>query len=211
MIAKRRRSGRMLVRGIGGAGLVVGAWLGGLIWFTGLIPEPGPADPSPTDAIIVLTGGSGRIGVGLEQLALGRARKLFISGVYQGLDVAALLRLSTQDPERVRCCVALGYGADNTAGNAREVTAWLTAEGFGSARLVTSGYHMPRSLLEIRRLMPGLALVAHPVFPEHVKQEQWWRWPGTAALIISEYNKYVLAWLRHALPSAMRATPAASS
>ena len=64
--------------------------------------------------------------------------------------------------------------------------------------MVTGAYHMPRSLLEFRRAMPGAVLIAHPVFPTHVKLSQWWRWPGTASLVATEYSKYLmsLAWTR---------------
>ena len=60
---------------------------------------------------------------------------------------------------------------------------------------------MRRSLLEFRSAMPAARIVPHPVFPLAVKQAQWWRWPGTAELIASEYNKYLLALVRHLLTS----------
>jgi uncharacterized SAM-binding protein YcdF (DUF218 family) len=105
--------------------LALGAWIAGLFWFAGRIPEPGPADTTPTDAIAVPTGGSGRLQAGLDLLAAGRAAKLFVSGVYRGVEVAELLRLSANAPDRLRCCVTLGYSADNTTGNAREARcAW---------------------------------------------------------------------------------------
>jgi len=63
-------------------------------------------------------------------------------------------------------------------------------------RLVTAAYHMPRSLLEMHDIMPEVKIVPHPVFPDHVKQDEWWAWPGTAALTASEYNKFLIAWLR---------------
>ncbi|KAF0137397.1 MAG: hypothetical protein FD153_1694, partial [Rhodospirillaceae bacterium] len=28
-------------------------------------------------------------------------------------------------------------------------------------------------------------------------QEEWWRWPGTATLIATEYTKYLVAMVRH--------------
>ena len=65
-----------------------------------------------------------------------------------------------------------------------------------SLRLVTAAYHMPRSRLEFANVMPGVEIVPHPVFPEHVKQNEWWAWPGTAALMASEYNKYLMGWVR---------------
>ena len=149
---------------------------------------------------IMVTGGSGRLQAGLDLLAAGRAEKLFVSGVYRGVEVAELLRLSARAPDRLRCCVVLGYSADNTAGNARETAEWIAREGYSSLRLVTASYHMPRSLLEFRRAMPGVTIITHPVFPGHVKQGDWWRWPGTAWLVIGEYNKYLAARLRGLLP-----------
>ena len=69
----------------------------------------------------------------------------------------------------------------------------MRQEGFHSLRLVTASYHMPRSLLEFSRAMPEVHIIPHPVFPERVKQERWWAWPGTASLIVAEYQKYLLA------------------
>ena len=73
----------------------------------------------------------------------------------------------------------------------------MQGQGYSSLRLVTAAYHMPRSLLEFSSAMPGMRIEPHPVFPEHVKQEYWWAWPGTMALMVSEYNKYLVASLRH--------------
>ena len=85
----------------------------------------------------------------------------------------------------------------NTAGNAIETTVWMKKHEYRSLRLVTAAYHMPRSLLEFGHAMPGVTLIPHPVFPEKVKQDYWWGWPGTASLMVGEYDKYLLAWLRH--------------
>jgi uncharacterized SAM-binding protein YcdF (DUF218 family) len=180
--------------------VVVAAWTAGFVWFARVIPVPRPDPPGRSDAIVVLTGGSDRLAAGLRLLADGRAKKLFVSGVYRGVDVAALLRVARQSPADVECCVVLGYAADNTSGNARETAEWIAREGYTTLRLVTASYHMPRSVLEFRRAMPGVTIVPHPVFPERFRQAQWWRWPGTAAIIASEYTKYLLARVRLALP-----------
>ena len=174
-------------------------WLIGLIWFAHSLPTA-IADPDrQTDAIVVLTGGSGRVAQGVALLAEGKARKLFVSGVYQGVDVEALLQLERQAPDEVACCIALGYQAGDTRGNALETAAWLRSEGFSSLRLVTAAYHMPRSLLEFRTVMPEVEIVPHPVFSSHFKQADWWRWPGSASLMVREYTKYLIAWVRSGL------------
>ncbi|HKW52404.1 MAG TPA: YdcF family protein [Stellaceae bacterium] len=171
-------------------------WLAGLAWFARSIPDEVRDPTTDTDAIVVLTGGSLRVQSGIALLNAGKAKKLFVSGVHHGTDVLALLRAEHQPPDKVPCCIALGYDADNTLGNAQETAAWMREEGFHSLRLVTASYHMPRSLLEFSRAMPEVRIIPHPVFPERVKQERWWAWPGTASLIVAEYEKYLLAWAR---------------
>jgi uncharacterized SAM-binding protein YcdF (DUF218 family) len=169
-------------------------WFAGLVWFA--TPPRVENKPITTDAIVVLTGGSQRLQSGIELLLEGKGRKLFVSGVNQEVELNELLRVSGNPPEWVACCIALGHGADNTVGNARETAEWMRQQGFRSLRLVTAWYHMPRSLLEFDRAMPETEIIAHPVFPEHVMQEHWWTWRGTAALLVSEYGKYLGALVR---------------
>lgn len=176
---------------------LIAGWLIGFFWFAADVPDQLSDVTTPTDAIVVLTGGSERLDAGLGLLRQKMARKLFVSGVYHGVDVGELLRLSRQKPEELECCVVLGHTADNTAGNAVETAAWMRAEGYHSLRLVTANYHMRRSLAEFRHAMPDAKIIPHPVFPDKVKHEQWWLWPGTAHLIATEYTKYLAAQLRH--------------
>jgi uncharacterized SAM-binding protein YcdF (DUF218 family) len=181
--------------------VVLGIWSAGLVLFVGYIPRSPAPDDGATDAIVVLTGGSERLGEGLRLLQLGLAKTLFVSGVHADVELAELV--ATLPPEvtppsdaELACCIVLGYAAGNTLGNAQETAAWMAKEGFASLRLVTANYHMPRSMLEFRQAMPGIAMVAHPVFPPQVKRDEWWRWPGTAALMVSEYHKFLFALLR---------------
>jgi uncharacterized SAM-binding protein YcdF (DUF218 family) len=168
-------------------------WIGGFLWFAQQIPQAVADLESDTDAIVVLTGGSLRVQSGLSLLAAGKAKKLFISGVYHGTDVTALLRISHQSPEHVACCIVLGHEADNTLGNALETAQWMHQEGFRSLRLVTASYHMPRSMLEFSRAMPEVRIVAHPVFPERDHADRWWTSPRAFAHVLAEYHKYLLA------------------
>ena len=188
----RRRLGRWLGAGILGAGIL---WAAGFVWFAATIPDR-VADPlTPTDAIVVLTGGAQRLSTGVELLQAGLAKKLFVSGVYHGVDVAEILRLSRLSPGEMECCVVLGYAADDTIGNALETAAWMAKERFRSLRLVTASYHLRRSLLLMRAAMPDAVILPHPVFPPQFRQDAWWQWPGTASLIVSEYSKLFLAQL----------------
>jgi uncharacterized SAM-binding protein YcdF (DUF218 family) len=176
-------------------------WLVGLWRFAEGIPREAAEPDRMTDAIVVLTGGSLRIEGGLRLLAAGKAKKLFISGVYRGVDVTELLRSSRQSPDSVACCVVLGHTADNTAGNARETAQWMESESFHSLRLVTASYHMPRSMLEFERAMPDKEIVPNPVFPEPLRETPWWRSRTGMLLIASEYTKYLVALVRPLVPA----------
>ena len=173
-------------------------WLGGLAWFV-VSSLAIRGDSIPTDAIVVLTGGRLRLETGLQLLTAGAAKKLFISGVNQRVDREELLRTLGPVAGRAACCIALGHEADNTFGNARETANWMLEEGYHSLRLVTSWYHMRRALLEFDRAMPQVTIIAYPVFAQHSDAERWWSWHGPLALIITEYAKYLAAWIRSAL------------
>ena len=193
---RRFRRFRFLLSTLIVCGLI---WAAGFIWYVNYIPKTVVNPTQKTDAIVVLTGGSERLSEGRRLLLNGLADKLFISGVYRGVEVDELLSVGKSDPRLISCCVVLGHVAENTRGNAIETAVWMYEEGYQSLRIVTANYHMPRSLLEFKSLMPDVEIIAHPVFPENVKIDNWWRFPGSAALIASEYNKYVFASLRNTL------------
>jgi uncharacterized SAM-binding protein YcdF (DUF218 family) len=92
--------------------------------------------------------------------------------------------------------MVLGHTADDTRGNAAETARWIKKEGFQSLRLVTANYHMRRSLLEFKRLMTGVTIIPHPVFPQGFKAEAWWIHWGSFRLVVSEYVKYLIALVR---------------
>lgn len=199
---RRRRRGRrrLLPRLVTIVLIVVLAWLGGLVYFATMIPGRVDDVGTPTDGIVVLTGGSERLHEGLRLLADGKATQLLISGVHREATLDDLLKIgeppSNLSPQTIQCCVTIGYQADNTAGNASEAAAWVAAKGVRSLRLVTADYHMPRSLLEFSLALPDVRILPHPVFPEVVKRDEWWLWPGSASLVVSEYHKYAATRVR---------------
>lgn len=176
----------------GAAGALL--WIGAFLRFAAELPRHMPAAAEESDGIVVLTGGAARIDVGLELLAAKKAKRMLITGVSPGLGKADV-QARGGDPGLFECCIDIGFAAD-TVGNAQESAAWAEAAGFKRLRIVTASYHMPRSLLEFQRRLPDAELVAHPVFPEHVKLDGWWLWPGTAALLAGEFQKYLAALAR---------------
>jgi uncharacterized SAM-binding protein YcdF (DUF218 family) len=179
--------------------VLAAVWSIGLVIFASSLPRQVDDPDRHTDAIVVLTGGSLRLGEGMALLRAGKAPRMFISGVPSNIDLGQLMQSVGDSAGPLSCCIELGHEAEDTPGNAREIAAWIRHEKLHSIRLVTGSYHMPRSLLELRTTAPQIEVVPNPVFPQNVRQEDWWRWPGTADLLIGEYHKFMLAWLRHEL------------
>lgn len=147
--------------------LVMSVWAYGFYTYWNSMQTPPVISDEKSDAIVVLTGGSGRVDAGLELLQQEKADVLFISGVGKGLIVEDLLALWSGLPENIsRERIILGYAAQTTHGNAVETTAWMARRNFTSLRLVTSSYHMPRALLEFEKQMPDIKIISHPVKSE---------------------------------------------
>lgn len=186
-----------------------GLWLPGFLWFYQLIPVEGdfPDYDAPTDAVVVLTGGMGRVEQGVELLKQGRAKLLLVSGVDKDVKPAELVAeygIDTAHPVLADGVsrMVLDYGPRNTVGNARETAEWMRKNRLRSLRLVTSSYHMPRSLMEFRHAMPDTIILPAPVFPEWGAIDKVVLLPrGSLRLILLEYHKYMLRRLYYLLPA----------
>ncbi len=176
--------------------IILGLWVAGLVAYArGLgctIDEP----TRRTDGIVVLTGSSDRLFVGIELLRRGLSRRLLISGVKPGLDKQTLSTAMGQAAETFECCVDLGEAARDTAGNAVETAAWAAQHGYKSLRVVTTAFHMPRGLLELRRRLPDTPLIAHPVCSEPIRVARWWSRPRTVLAVVGEFNKFLVSLVR---------------
>ncbi|MDD7313688.1 MAG: YdcF family protein [bacterium] len=154
-------------------------------------------DDKKTDAIIVLTGGRNRIQIASTLLAQHKADKLFISGVGKDIslsDISQTQHLIFEHPQDID----IGHEASNTVGNALETKDWVKKNNIKSIRLVTSNYHIPRSLLEFKEQNPALDIVIHPVYSEKI-QKKWWTSWQTFSLLFKEYNKFLYVYLRNKL------------
>lgn len=189
-IRASRRAARLLVGSIAGA-IFVGA--AGMILFAATIAHYTPVRTigKPADAIVVLTGGEHRVREAIHLFSQGKARRLLISGVNRATSREDLKRKAGIDPLLFECCIDVGYEALDTIGNADEARAWVETWGFKRLIVVTSNYHMPRSLTEFSRAMPGVELVPYPVVARNYRAETWWLYPGTVRIVVSEYVKFL--------------------
>ena len=188
-----RRWYRLII--LGGVVAAIAA-LAGFFLFANALPRAEIRLSDSADGIVVLTGGASRIGDAVELLAAGRGKRLLISGVHPATTPGELVRVNPDYERLLECCVDLGHEATNTIGNAVETGNWVREKGFRSLVVVTSGWHMPRALIEIENELPGVALIAYPVVSERMRDEPWWYDAPTIRLLAVEYVKYVATFLR---------------
>jgi uncharacterized SAM-binding protein YcdF (DUF218 family) len=143
--------------------LVVFGLLAGFAGYSGHVSALSTPEEVEADAIIVLTGGEGRLQTAVRLLESGAGERVLISGVNPSVSEEAVRTTSNIDPDLFACCIDLGRDAADTIGNAREAVVWANANGFERIIIVTSDYHMPRAILELRALMPEHDLIAWPV------------------------------------------------
>lgn len=175
----------------------------GFLWFVAALPTEEVKLDRNADGIVALTGGASRIVDAMELLALKRAQRLLISGANRSTNANEISRLHPEFEAIVRCCVDFDRSL-NTLGNAIETRKWAERRNIRSLIVVTSGYHMPRAMAEIAHQLPGVALIAFPVFSEKLRAEPWWSSPTTARLIVLEYLKFLFTHVRRQLnPSAV--------
>jgi uncharacterized SAM-binding protein YcdF (DUF218 family) len=199
---RNRWMGRVLRIGLGVAiaGFIVGFIAFALSATT--VKEPGLHS---ADAIVVLTGGEDRINVALGLLRQGVGRRLLISGVNPRTSIGAIRDQTGEERQLFECCVDIGREAHDTIGNAEETREWAAPRGYRTLVVVTSSYHMPRTLTEFARAMPDVSLISHPVYSRNLRDHVWWQSPGTLRFLLSEYVKLIaasarLGWTRaHAL------------
>lgn len=143
--------------------LIVFGLLAGFAGYSGHVSALSTPEEVEADAIIVLTGGEGRLQTAVRLLESGAGERVLISGVNPSVSEEAVRTTSNIDPDLFACCIDLGRDAADTIGNAREAVVWADANGFERIIIVTSDYHMPRAILELRALMPEYDLIAWPV------------------------------------------------
>lgn len=173
--------------------LSVFALVGGLLFFGLLtfsiamvVMQTPHAPERKTDAIVVLTGGQGRVEEGLRLYQEGLSDRLLVSGVHKDVKPWELLRLWKGPPVDV-AGLALDPRATTTVENAVYSKEWIDENGITSVRLVTAYYHMPRAYWEFKRRMPGLVIIPNAIRPE--------TGPPYLKMLIGEYAKTILSLL----------------
>jgi uncharacterized SAM-binding protein YcdF (DUF218 family) len=191
-----------LIAGVGIASLTTClAFAVGFLVFLQALPRS-DARVQKADAIVALTGGAERISDAVDWLSEGMGARLLISGVAHDMTREKLAHAAPQMRRWIACCIDLGHAARNTVGNAKETRHWVTVNGYRSVLVVTSNYHMPRAMVELRRQLPGVTLIGAPVVTEKLKAMDFWSNPGLLKTIGVEYAKFLVAFVRASLTPA---------
>lgn len=151
----------------------------GFLWFA--LDMPQPAGDERTDAIVVLTGGEGRIDRALDLLRDRRAPRLFVSGVDKKVRPHEFAVEYHATGGIMGCCVTLDYKSTDTISNASEAAFWIAAKRVKTVRLVTSDWHMRRAALELARVAPADLEIVEDAVPSRPSFE----------ILVLEYNKYL--------------------
>ena len=158
-------------------------WALGFLWFVVSLPQP--AEDVITDAVIVPTGGAGRIAQGLAVLDQGLARQMLVTGVDPEVTKGEFAAQFEVGEAQMDCCVTLGFRAVDTRTNATETADWVEANDVQSLRLVTTDWHMRRAARELDRTLPGGVTVVRDAVPSE---------PSLASLFL-EYHKLIASTL----------------
>ena len=181
--------------------ILVFIWVVGLLAFAARIERSTPPpEPRPADGVVALTGpASARIEEAMRLLEDGKARRMLVSGVNRKASREDIRSVARAPGRIYDCCVDLGYTAVDTVGNAEETAAWARAHGFRSLIVVTSDYHIPRSILELKGAAPEIAFQPYPVDTDELDTRRWWKNARNARRLIFEYSKYLVILGREAV------------
>ncbi|RDE04631.1 YdcF family protein [Sphingomonas aracearum] len=155
-------------------------WMLGFAAFMLLLPRP--LGDVRTDAIVVPTGGAGRIDRGLDLLEAHAARRLLITGAAPEVRPRELAAEYKRSPALFACCVDLGHQAVDTRSNAEETAAWVREHRYRTVRLVTSDWHAPRARMELVSALGSDATIVSDGVPSNPR----------FSLLVAEYNKLLL-------------------
>ena len=148
------------------------------------------------DAVVVLTGGFGRVNKGIELIRNKKADVLFISGVNKAVTADYVKNVNGLDG---KVNLYLGYLARNTYENAAEVASFVKENNIRNMVLVTSAYHIPRALYEFKVLNLDVNVALFRVFAEGKEAKKWWKNRKSLRLVVTEYCKYILIRLQRNL------------
>ena len=152
---------------------------------------------NPDEGIVVLTGDRNRIGLALELLALRGSQFLIISGTGKGATLTDLIntqKASSLDLKAIWEKIILEAQSTSTIENAIECSKILRTKKVTRVILVTSDYHMSRSLALFKKFSPEVDYVVYPTISEFTEALE-----GKMDRAVEGFYKFMLEFLKDSL------------
>ena len=142
------------------------------------------------DGIAVLTGGKGRIKEGLNLLEKNPEAKLIISGV----DQKVTLKNITKKNNLFRN-IFLDKESKSTIENATQIINWAKMLKLKKIKIITSYYHMPRSILFLKHYGKDIIFIPHSVISNDTNYKNIINYFKLGAFLFEEYTKYLVSYI----------------
>lgn len=154
---------------------------------------------SRADAIVVVSGGdtSSRTQTGINLYENGWAPKLIFSGAAydkSGPSNAEVMQRQALEQGVPAADISIDRLSENTAENAKNTASILRSEQRKKVIVVTSRYHMKRTLLEFRANAPQVEFRGHPAAADNQWSVWWWTTPYGWYLAVSELIKIMVLY-----------------
>jgi uncharacterized SAM-binding protein YcdF (DUF218 family) len=161
--------------------------------------SPKVEDLPSVDLIVVLTGGQGRLREALSLLQNQKGKELLISGTFAQSTIDDILSANeiSDFPEAYKSRIRLDPGSQRTVENVQEIRRVIERDQFQSVLVVTSNYHMKRTLWLLeeelaRKPAIKVDLIPYPVSSPNFEVVSWWKSLAGWQILFSEYFKTIL-------------------
>ena len=144
---------------------------------------------SQTDGIAVLTGGKGRISLGLELFNKNNNLRLIISGVDKKVSDKSIIPNNLKG----KSSITIDKVSESTYENAKIINEWTSKYKLQNVTIITSYYHMPRSMMLIQALTPTINFHAYPVEKKVSNKISFKENIPYYFFLTEEYIKYLLS------------------
>ena len=163
----------------------------GFIKFYNSIKNYKASNKLSVEGIAVLTGGKGRIAKGIGLFKESPNSYLIISGVDKSIKSIEVVPEDILNSNKV----FIDRRSETTIDNAEEIIKWSNKNGITNIRIITSDYHMPRSMLILLRKSKSLNFYADPVVSDIHSRDKWLINSKLLIFLIEEYLKFLFCYL----------------
>lgn len=137
-----------------------------------------PFSGGVADAILVFTGGEGRIAAGYRAWKEGKGKELFVLGAGPEAKLASILPEGEQVTQDDLPRIHIEGWSENTLENAVSAKSQVVSRMYRKVILVTSDYHVPRAHLTLRKILPpAVSISVIPVRSAWGRKGAWHRLP----------------------------------